>query len=563
MRKSHPVRRAVLAGAATVSGIVLLLSLKPASDPGSAQAAGQAPPAAAGQAPQGGVNGAVTGDAAQTQYGAVQVRLTMSNGKITQAEAVQAPKGGRSDQITASSVPRLNQAVVAAQSADIDAVSGATYTSAGYKKSLQSALDKAKASAGAQQGSGGAQTLTGDVAQTQYGPVQVRVTVAGGKITKAEAVQAPKGGRSDQITSSSVPRLNQAAVTAGTADIDAVSGATYTSAGYKKSLQSALDKAPAQGGSSQAAGSGGGQAATQTLTGSVAQTQYGPVQVRVTVAGGKITKAEAVQAPKGGRSDQITSSSVPRLNQAAVTAGTADIDAVSGATYTSAGYKKSLQSALDKAPAQGGSSQAAGSGGGQAATQTLTGSVAQTQYGPVQVRVTVAGGKITKAEAVQAPKGGRSDQITSSSVPRLNQAAVTAGTADIDAVSGATYTSAGYKKSLQSALDKAPAQGGSSQAAGSGGGQAATQTLTGSVAQTQYGPVQVRVTVAGGKITKAEAVQAPKGGRSDQITSSSVPRLNQAAVAAGNAQIDAVSGATYTSAGYKQSLQSALDQAGG
>ncbi|GAA2222917.1 FMN-binding protein [Streptomyces indiaensis] len=357
MRKSHPVRRAVLAGAATVSGIVLLLSLKPASDPGSAQAAGQAPPAAAGQAPQGGVNGAVTGDAAQTQYGAVQVRLTMNNGKITQAEAVQAPKGGRSDQITASSVPRLNQAVVAAQSADIDAVSGATYTSAGYKKSLQSALDKAKASGGAQQGAGGAQTLTGDVAQTQYGPVQVRVTVAGGKITKAEAVQAPKGGRSDQITSSSVPRLNQAAVAAGSADIDAVSGATYTSAGYKKSLQSALDKAPAGGGSSQAsgsgggqaAGSGGGQAATQTLTGSVAQTQYGPVQVRVTVAGGKITKAEAVQAPKGGRSDQITSSSVPRLNQAAVAAGSADIDAVSGATYTSAGYKKSLQSALDQA----------------------------------------------------------------------------------------------------------------------------------------------------------------------------------------------------------------------
>ncbi|MEU2543209.1 FMN-binding protein [Streptomyces iakyrus] len=357
MRKSHPVRRAVLAGAATVSGIVLLLSLKPASDPGSAQAAGQAPPAAAGQAPQGGVNGAVTGDAAQTQYGAVQVRLTMNNGKITQAEAVQAPKGGRSDQITASSVPRLNQAAVAAQSAEIDAVSGATYTSAGYKKSLQSALDKAKASAGAQQGSGNAQTLTGDVAQTQYGPVQVRVTVAGGKITKAEAVQAPKGGRSDQITSSSVPRLNQAAVAAGSADIDAVSGATYTSAGYKKSLQSALDKAPAGGGSSQAAGSGGGQAAgsgggqaaTQTLTGSVAQTQYGPVQVRVTVAGGKITKAEAVQAPKGGRSDQITSSSVPRLNQAAVAAGSADIDAVSGATYTSAGYKQSLQSALDQA----------------------------------------------------------------------------------------------------------------------------------------------------------------------------------------------------------------------
>ncbi|MGX5208585.1 FMN-binding protein [Streptomyces violaceus] len=353
MRKSHPVRRAVLAGAATVSGIVLLLSMKPASDPGGAQAAGgQVPPAAAGQAPQGGVNGAVTGDAQQTQYGPVQVRLTMSGGKITQAEAVQAPKGGRSDQITASSVPRLNQAAVAAQNAEIDAVSGATYTSAGYKKSLQSALDKAKAAGGAAQGSGNAQTLTGDVAQTQYGPVQVRVTVAGGKITKAEAVQAPKGGRSDQITSSSVPRLNQAAVAAGNAQIDAVSGATYTSAGYKKSLQSALDKAPAGGGGAaqgSGQGSGAGSAQAKTVTGTAAQTQYGPVQVRITVAGGKITKAEAVQAPKGGRSDQITSSSVPRLNQAAVAAGNAQIDAVSGATYTSAGYKQSLQSALDQA----------------------------------------------------------------------------------------------------------------------------------------------------------------------------------------------------------------------
>ena len=256
MRKSHPVRRAVLATAATVSGIVLLLSLKPASDPGSAAAAGGAAPPAAAQSPQGGAaqpigNGTVTGDAAQTQYGAVQVRLTVSGGKITRAEAVQAPKGGQSDQVTSSSVPRLNQAAVAAQSADIDVVSGATYTSGGYKKSLQSALDKARAAAGSGQGSGEdagggsaqARTVTGDVAQTQYGPVQVRVTVSGGKITKAEAVQTPKGGQSDQVTANAVPKLNQAAVAAGDAEIDAVSGATYTSAGYRQSLQSALDKA--------------------------------------------------------------------------------------------------------------------------------------------------------------------------------------------------------------------------------------------------------------------------------------------------------------------------------
>ncbi|MFD6193369.1 FMN-binding protein [Streptomyces sp. NPDC060275] len=257
MRKSHPVRRAVLAGAATVSGIVLLLSLKPASDPGAASAAGGAAPPVAAQSPQGGRGagtGTVTGDAASTQYGPVQVRLTVSGGKITGAEAVQAPKGGQSDQVTADAVPKLNQAAVAAGNADIDAVSGATYTSAGYVKSLQSALDKA-ASAGSDPGSGaagedpgtgagqGTQVLTGDAAQTQYGPVQVRVTVSGGRITDVEALQAPRGGRSDEVTADAVPKLNRAAVAAGTADIDAVSGATYTSAGYEQSLQSALDRA--------------------------------------------------------------------------------------------------------------------------------------------------------------------------------------------------------------------------------------------------------------------------------------------------------------------------------
>lgn len=266
MKKSHPVRRVVLATAATVSGVVLILSLKPSTDPASAQAGGTVPQqTAAGQeSAQGGAEatgGTVTGDAVQTQYGAVQVRLTASNGRITKAEAVQAPKGGQSDQITANAVPKLNQATITAQSAQIDAVSGATYTSKGYKESLQSAIDKANAAAtaaaspapsqsseqGADQGSGSgeaaAKTVTGDAVQTQYGPVQVRITVSGGKITKAEAVQQPTGGQSDQISGNAVPKLNQAAVAAGSADIDAVSGATYTSTGYKESLQSALDQA--------------------------------------------------------------------------------------------------------------------------------------------------------------------------------------------------------------------------------------------------------------------------------------------------------------------------------
>ncbi|MFJ3643039.1 FMN-binding protein [Streptomyces sp. NPDC090108] len=285
MTKSHPIRRIVLATAATVSGVVLMLSLKPASDPASAAGAAPQPPAAAQEAPQGGRQGGaqagtVTGDVTQTQYGAVQVRLTVSGGKITRAEAVQAPKGGLSDQKTAMAVPKLNKEAVAAGSADIDAVSGATYTSDGYKKSLQSALDRMKAgsagsgsgaaagsgaspgagaksgsgsesgagaasgaSSGSVKGAGGERIVTGKAVQTQYGTVQVRITVRSGKIVQAAAVQAPQGGTSDQKTALAVPRLNQEAVAAGSAHIDTVSGATYTSTGYKQSLQSALDQA--------------------------------------------------------------------------------------------------------------------------------------------------------------------------------------------------------------------------------------------------------------------------------------------------------------------------------
>ncbi|WP_327693710.1 FMN-binding protein [Streptomyces sp. NBC_00459] len=383
MKKSHPFRRVMLASAATVSGIVLLLTLKPTSDPGGAQAAGALPQqtAAAQESAQGGAaakDGTFTGDTVQTQYGPVQVRVTVSGGKITKAEAVQQPKGGQSDQISGNAIPKLNQeAVAAGLDGSIDAISGASYTSAGYGKSLQSALDKASAGAGTGATGGGAAqaaTVTGDAVDTQYGQVQVRITVSGGKITKAEAVKAPSGGQSTTISGNAIPKLNQEAVAAGTADIDAISGASYTSAGYKKSLQSALDKVPAAesdkgtgtasadpaaGSAAGSAGSGaaaGGAAkggATSdgggTYTGSVVQTEYGPVQVRVTLTKGRITSASAVQAPSGGRSDQISGDAIPKLNQEAVTAGDGDIDAVSGASYTSAGYKESLQSALDQA----------------------------------------------------------------------------------------------------------------------------------------------------------------------------------------------------------------------
>jgi uncharacterized protein with FMN-binding domain len=91
----------------------------------------------------------------------------------------------------------------------------------------------------------------------------------------------------------------------------------------------------------------------------------------------------------------------------------------------------------------------------------------------------------------------------------------------------------------------------------------AARTVTGTVASTQYGPMQVQVILAGTKITKVTVLQRTNdGAESDQIDANAIPKLTSETLAAQSAHIDAVSGASYTSSGYIQSLQSALDHAG-
>jgi uncharacterized protein with FMN-binding domain len=86
-------------------------------------------------------------------------------------------------------------------------------------------------------------TVTGDSADTRYGPVQVQITVTNGQITSASAIDYPQGDSRDQeINAYAIPALNQEAVQAGSANIAHISGATYTSDGYIQSLQSALNK---------------------------------------------------------------------------------------------------------------------------------------------------------------------------------------------------------------------------------------------------------------------------------------------------------------------------------
>jgi uncharacterized protein with FMN-binding domain len=167
------MRRIVIAIASTVSGLVLLFSYHTSTNQSLVSAAGSlplttpptgnssssssstssstssdpstsgAPSTSSGQG-GGGVSGTFTGGAADTRYGPVQVQLSVSGGKITSVQVLQVPQESSRDiRINSQAVPILNQEAVQAQSAHIDTVSGATYTSDGYTQSLQSAIDAA------------------------------------------------------------------------------------------------------------------------------------------------------------------------------------------------------------------------------------------------------------------------------------------------------------------------------------------------------------------------------------------------------------------------------------
>lgn len=201
MRKRHPFRHALLATVGTVSGIVLLLSLKPTTDPSLTQADAPPPPITA-------------------QASASTSPSTASHSPSASASPSKTPR--KEPTAPSPSASPSHHPAPTAPATTADAPSAPKTTSAAPTP----------------------RTVTGATAETKYGPVQVRITLNGSEITGADAVRYPdETARSRDINSTAVPRLNEETLAAQSADIDTVSGATYTSAGYRQSLQSALDRA--------------------------------------------------------------------------------------------------------------------------------------------------------------------------------------------------------------------------------------------------------------------------------------------------------------------------------
>jgi uncharacterized protein with FMN-binding domain len=159
----------------------------------------------------------------------------------------------------------------------------------------------------------------------------------------------------------------------------------------------------------------------------------------------------------------------PSLSPASATGGTGAGGTGTGTTRTSgagaggtasgAGGKASGGTGLGATGATGGNTGGTGSGATAAPTagkRTVDGPVVSTRFGAVQVEVTLDGTQIVEVAALRLPNGDRrTDQISSYAEPILRTQALQAQSANIDGISGATYTSNAYARSLQAALDSA------------------------------------------------------------------------------------------------------------
>jgi uncharacterized protein with FMN-binding domain len=271
------------------------------------------------------------------------------------------------------------------------------------------------ADAAASTGPGAAAPVTGPVVTTQYGPVQVAAVIRSGRLDDVLAFQVPDGdANSKRIAALAIPVLQRAAITAQSARIDSVAGATFTSSGYRDSLQGALDRAgfaPSSRAGEQAAGTTSTTEATIAPGGTVPGTTPPPGP-----AAGNPPAPTTTAARSGATAPRTTTPPPPPSTKPVVPAGPKN-----------------------------------GTFAGPAVNQRPM------FFGTVTVTVTIAGGRITNVSAT-APTESLSGTINPPALATLRTevlSAQSAKAAKVATVSGATSTSNAYRDSLQAALDQA------------------------------------------------------------------------------------------------------------
>ena len=479
-------------------------------------------------------DGTYTGKAAG--YGGdIEVRVSVQDGAITAIDVLDAE--GETDSFFARARTILPK-MIEANTWEVDGVSGATFSSNGLKNAVQNALTgksqtKAVVKLGNLSKADGVYTGT---AAGFGGDIKVNVTVESGAITAVDIAEAEGETFSYFVRARKVV---EDVIESNSWAVDTVTGATYSSRGILNAVQNALT----------------GESAAETVQAGpieVEDGEYegtgtgygGDIKVRVTVESGKIAAVDILEAKEETASFFVKAR---KVISSVVENSTWEVDTVSGATYSSKGILQAVQNALT-----GGStakSEVKNQGSLKKADGRYIGT-AEGYGGEIKVRVTVQDGNIVGVDILEAEKETES---YFNKARKVLDDVKTANSWKVDTVTGATYSSKGILKAIQNAIE-----GASATPTPTPSGKTYTDGVYLAEAEGYGGPIQLRVTISDGQILAIDIVSAE-----DETFSylNHARKVIDSILAAQSAEVDTVSGATYSSGAIREAVQLALAQA--
>ena len=327
--------------------------------------------------------------------------------------------------------------IIAAQSTEIDGVSGATMTSNAIKEAVANALAAGpgyKVPVAYADG-----TYEGSSDEGMHPGLKVSVVVTDGKISEVKVIAHEE---TEGISDPAIAGVPTAIVESGSPDVDVVSGATYTSKAIIDAVKKALASEPVGAEEPE-------EPAEEiipadrvyvdgTYEGSSDAGMHPGLKVSVEIVGGKIASVKVIAHDE---TEGISDPAIAGMPQAIVAANTPSVDVVSGATYTSMAIKEAVKLALEGAVAPT-----------VYVDGVYEGSSDAGMHAGLKVSVEVVDGKIASVKVIAHDE---TPGISDPAIAGVPTAIVEANSPEVDVVSGATYTSMAIKEAVALALENA------------------------------------------------------------------------------------------------------------
>lgn len=409
----------------------------------------------AGEAFTGIPDGVYEGTSDAGMHPGLKVAVTIEGGAIVKVEVIEHDE---TPGISDPAIEGIPLAIVAANSADVDVVSGATLTS----NAIIEAVNNALASATGASAGGYPDGVYEGVSDLGMHPgLKVLVTVEGGIIKSVEILEHDE---TPGISDPALEGVPLAIVDANSPDVDVVSGATMTSEAIMDAVRKALSGEESEEEEEEPVEDPDiASLADGTYIGKSDKGKTPGLEVSVKVEDGKIVD---VQILWHDETPDVSAPAREAVPAAIVEANSTIVDVASGATYTSGAIMDAVRNALASEPVLGPVEEAEEAEEEEAETQvepeapgqagpkdgTYEGTSDAGMYPGLKVSVTISGGSITSVEVVEH---NETPGISDAAINQLPGAIVGANGTDVDSVSGATMTSAAIKDAVEKALQKA------------------------------------------------------------------------------------------------------------